>query len=133
MAGGNSLGFFDLGSVPKIMHEAIGPPARADARVFGLKPQRLAADAAYGSGLMIGWLMRRGIEPHIPLLDRERQTNGFFTRADFTFDPQANVFICPGALLHGSTAGRSQPPAATFMGGERTPAARVRACGSAWR
>jgi hypothetical protein len=63
---------------------------------FGLKPQRLAADAAYGSGLMIGWLMRRGIEPHIPLLDREHQTNGYFTRADFTYDPQANVFICPG-------------------------------------
>jgi transposase len=63
---------------------------------FGLEPQRLAADAAYGSGLMIGWLMRRGIEPHIPLLDREHQTKGFFTRADFTFDPQANVFVCPG-------------------------------------
>ena len=63
---------------------------------FGLNPQRLAADAAYGSGLMIGWLMRRRIEPHIPLLDREHQTNGFFTRAEFTFDPQANVFVCPG-------------------------------------
>ena len=63
---------------------------------FGLKPQRLAADAAYGSGLIIGWLMRRGIEPHIPLLDREHQTNGFFTRSDFSFDPQANVFTCPG-------------------------------------
>jgi Transposase DDE domain len=63
---------------------------------FGLKPQRLAADAAYGSGLMIGWLIQRGIEPHIPLLDRQHQTNGFFTRADFTFDPQANIFVCPG-------------------------------------
>jgi transposase len=63
---------------------------------FGLNPRRLAADAAYGSGLMIGWLMRHGITPHIPLLDREHQTNGFFTRADFTFDPQANVFTCPG-------------------------------------
>jgi hypothetical protein len=40
--------------------------------------------------------MRRGIEPHLPLLHRERPTNSFFTRADFTFDPQANVFICPG-------------------------------------
>ena len=60
---------------------------------FGLNPQRLAADAAYGSGLMIGWLMRRRIEPHIPLLDREHQTNGFFTRAEFTFDPQANLFV----------------------------------------
>ena len=70
---------------------------------FGLKPQRLAADAAYGSGLMIGWLMRRGIEPHIPLLDREHQTNGFFTRADFTFDPQANAFSCPGGKQLRST------------------------------
>jgi hypothetical protein len=63
---------------------------------FGLNPQRLAADAAYGSGLMIGWLTRRRIEPHIPLLDREHQTKGFLTRADFSFDPQANAFTCPG-------------------------------------
>ena len=63
---------------------------------FDLKPCRLAADAAYGSGLMIGWLMQREIEPHIPLLDREHQTKGFFTRANFTFDAEANVFICPG-------------------------------------
>ena len=26
---------------------------------FGLQPRRLAADTAYGSGMMIGWLMRR--------------------------------------------------------------------------
>jgi Transposase DDE domain len=32
----------------------------------------------------------------VPLLDREHQTNGFFTRADFTFDVKNNVFICPG-------------------------------------
>lgn len=63
---------------------------------FDLKPQRLAADTAYGSGLMIGWLMRRGIMPHVPILDREHQTKGLFTRADFSFDPQQNVFICPG-------------------------------------
>jgi hypothetical protein len=44
---------------------------------------------------MIGWLMRRGIEPHVPILDREHQTRGFFTRAEFTFNPQVNVFVCP--------------------------------------
>jgi hypothetical protein len=37
------------------------------------------------------------------------------------------------ALLHGSAAGRSQPPACTFMRGERTPAAQASACGSARR
>src|SRR5665213_3257203 len=62
---------------------------------FGLTPQTLAADTAYGSGLMLGWLMGRGIEPHIPLIDREHQTKGTFTRADFSFDAAANVFICP--------------------------------------
>ena len=55
----------------------------------------LTADAACGSGLMLGWLMSRGVEPHIPILDREHQTSGCFTRADFTFDAAANVFTCP--------------------------------------
>jgi len=52
---------------------------------------------------MIGWLTRREIEPHIPLLDREHQTNGFFTRVNFTFDPKDNVFVCPGGKQLKST------------------------------
>ena len=40
------------------------------------------------------------------------------------------IFGMHATLLHGSTAGRSQPPAATFTGGERTPAGQARACGS---
>ena len=63
---------------------------------FGLTPQTLAADAAYGSGLMLGWLMGRKIEPHVPILNHEHQTKGYFTHADFTFDAAANVFVCPG-------------------------------------
>jgi transposase len=66
------------------------------AKRFGLCPKRLAADTAYGSGGMLAWLMERGIEPHIPVLDRAGQTNGAFTRNDFTFDRERNVFICPG-------------------------------------
>jgi hypothetical protein len=38
-----------------------------------------------------------------------------------------------GALLHGSVAGRSRPPAFAFMRDERTPAALARACGLARR
>jgi integrase len=38
--------------------------------------------------------------------------------------------VAPGdTLLHGSAAGRSQPPRPLFMRGERTRAARARACG----
>jgi transposase len=63
---------------------------------FDLRPKRLAADTAYGSGGNLAWLMQRGIEPHIPVLDRAAQTNGVFTRNDFTFDRDRNVFVCPG-------------------------------------
>jgi transposase len=66
------------------------------ARRFGLNPRRLAADTAYGSGGMLAWLMKRGIEPHIPVLDRSAQTNGVFRRNDFTFDRDHNAYICPG-------------------------------------
>ena len=78
---------------------------RARAR-FGLTPSRLAADSAYGSGLLIGWLMRRGIEPHVPVIDRETQTGGLFTRAQFTFDRERDLYLCPQAR---SCATRATP------------------------
>jgi transposase len=63
---------------------------------FGLCPKRLAADTAYGSGGNLAWLMERGIEPHVPVLDRSAQTNGVFTRNEFTFDRANNAYTCPG-------------------------------------
>ena len=63
---------------------------------FDLRPKRLAADTAYGSGGNLAWLMERGIEPHIPVIDRSSQTKGVFTRNAFTFDPANNTYICPG-------------------------------------
>ena len=63
---------------------------------FDLQPEKLAADTAYGSGGNLAWLMERGIEPHIPILDRTSQTNGVFTRNNFTFDRTNDTYICPG-------------------------------------
>ena len=37
---------------------------------FDLFPDRLAADTAYGSGNMLGWLVEQDIEPHIPVIHR---------------------------------------------------------------
>ena len=48
---------------------------RTDRR-FGLKPRRLAADMAYGTGRMLDWLIRQDIEPHIPAWDRSRIEDG---------------------------------------------------------
>jgi transposase len=65
---------------------------------FGLHPDNLAADTAYGGGPMLAWLTARGITPHIPILDRRHQTNGVFTRDDFRFDPETGTYIYPGSM-----------------------------------
>jgi hypothetical protein len=63
---------------------------------FGLYPERIAADSAYGSAEMLGWLVyERGIEPHIPVFDKSARADGTFEREDFTYDHDSNVYICP--------------------------------------
>ena len=52
---------------------------RVDGR-FGLYPEKLAADTAYGSGEMLDWLVHeRGIEPHIPVFDKSHRSDGTFS------------------------------------------------------
>lgn len=71
-------------------------------RRFGLAPQRLAGDTAYGAAKLLKWLWDRGIAPHVPVWDKSKQTDGRFTKADFVFDRGRNVYICPAgaALTH---------------------------------
>ena len=67
---------------------------------FDLKPRRLAADTAYGSGEVLAQLAARGIAPHIPVKDNSHTTTGGrFTKADFAFDPARNVYVCPNGKL----------------------------------
>jgi transposase len=64
---------------------------------FGLWPARLAADTAYGSALTLNWLVHeRGIEPHIPVIDKSERDDGTFSRADFTYDHATDIYRCPG-------------------------------------
>jgi transposase len=63
---------------------------------FGLKPERLAADTAYGSAATLDWIVnKKRIAPHIPVWDRSKREDGTFSREDFTFDKTRNVYICP--------------------------------------
>jgi Transposase and inactivated derivatives len=63
---------------------------------FGIKPERLAADTAYGSGANLNWLVKdKNIAPHIPVIDKSKREDGTFSREDFTFDKERNVYICP--------------------------------------
>jgi transposase len=64
---------------------------------FGLKPERIAGDVAYGTGEMLGWLVEHDITPHIPVWDQsEVAAGGKFARADFAYDRDRNLYICPG-------------------------------------
>ena len=62
---------------------------------FGLKPDHIAGDVAYGTGEMLGWLVERGIEPHIPVWDKARRGDGTFSRADFAYDKDRDLYRCP--------------------------------------
>jgi transposase len=67
---------------------------------FGLYPERLAGDTAYGSAEMLQRLVdERGIEPHVPVFDKSKRTDGSFSRDDFTYDHQGDVYFCPGGKM----------------------------------
>ena len=69
---------------------------------FDITPAYLAADAAYGSAEMLNWIVNdKRIVPHIPVIDKSKREDGTFSREDFTFDKDRNIYICPaGKMLH---------------------------------
>jgi len=71
---------------------------RTEQRI-GLKPQRLAADTAYGTGKFLGWLVGIGIAQQIPVWDMSAREDGTFSRRDFTFDRERNIYICPAGKV----------------------------------
>jgi transposase len=74
---------------------ATKPMIERTAKTFGLKPKRLAADTAYGTGKLLAWLLNKDITPHIPVWERYERTDGMFSRSDFTYDAERDVYICP--------------------------------------
>jgi len=72
---------------------------RTEAR-FGLKPQRLAGDTAYGSAEILNWIVNeKKIAPHVALWDKTERTDGTFSLSDFRFDADANSYTCPAGKL----------------------------------
>jgi transposase len=67
---------------------------------FNLKPKRLAADTAYGTGKFLGWLVKeKKIIPHIPVWEKSDRKDGIFSRSDFHWDSRRGVYICPNGKL----------------------------------
>ncbi len=69
---------------------------RTEAR-FGLKPDRLLGDGAYGSAEFLGWMVDdKKIAPHVTLLETPGPPTSSFTQKDFTYDKDKDVFTCLG-------------------------------------
>jgi transposase len=67
---------------------------------FDLKPKRLAADTAYGTGKFLGWLVKeKKITPHIPVWEKSDRQDGIFSRSAFRWDSKRSVYICPNKKL----------------------------------
>jgi transposase len=67
---------------------------------FDLKPKRLAADTAYGTGKFLGWLVKdKKITPHIPVRDKSDRDDGTFSRSDFRWDKRGGHYICPNGKV----------------------------------
>jgi transposase len=63
---------------------------------FDIKPAYLAADTAYGSADTLNWIVNeKKIAPHIPVIDKSKREDGTFSREDFRFDEEQNIYICP--------------------------------------
>ena len=77
-------------------------------RRFALRPRRLAGDTAYGAVRLLKWLVDRNITPHVPVWDKSARPDGTFSRADFAFDPERNVYVCPGGAELTSTGNIDQ-------------------------
>jgi hypothetical protein len=77
------------------------------AKNLALQPRRLLGDSAYGSAEMLGWLVsERHIEPHVTVFDKSARHDGTFSRDDFHYDPERDVYLCPGGNMLTTTGTR---------------------------
>ncbi len=62
----------------------------------GREPASVAADATYGHGEFLQWLLDRGITPYMRTRDSAlRKNNPFYGPERFTYLPESNSYLCP--------------------------------------
>jgi L-ascorbate metabolism protein UlaG (beta-lactamase superfamily) len=84
----------------------------------GRKPESIAADASYGNGEFLQWLMDREIKPYMPTRDAVGRTRSLLYGPEyFTYLPDRNSYICPSGqqLNYGGRNGALvRTPSASF-------------------
>jgi len=62
----------------------------------GHEPESVVADATYGNGEFLQWLMERNITPYMRTRDSiHRRNSPFYGPERFTYQPESNSYLCP--------------------------------------
>ncbi len=62
----------------------------------GREPASIVADATYGNGEFLQWLMERGITPYMRTRDSALRKNSLlYGPESFTYVPESNSYLCP--------------------------------------
>ena len=62
----------------------------------GREPESVVADATYGNGEFLQWLMERGITPYMRTRDSAlRKNSPLYGPERFTYLPESNSYLCP--------------------------------------
>jgi len=62
----------------------------------GREPESVVADATYGNGEFLQWLMERNITPYMRTRDSiHRRNSPFYGPERFTYQPESNSYLCP--------------------------------------
>ena len=94
--------------------------ARRAPQAVRSEPERLVADTGYGSAAMLGWLVHeQGIEPHIPVFDKSKRTDGTFSRDDFTLRRRRAMSTLPGRANTLTTTGSLMNDDHDLLSGEQ--------------
>lgn len=94
------------------------------AKRHDFQPDRISADGSYGTGPFLAWLLKRNVTPHIPVLNRQHQTNGKYDISHFQYDATRDSFTC----LEGHTLGLRSTDERTRIKRYKSDASTCRAC-----
>lgn len=90
---------FDVEATRSILTAEVGATQTMVDRTadcFGIKPDWLVAETAFGSAENLAWLVKkREIIPFTPLIDKSERTDGTFSRSDFEWDEDNDRYACP--------------------------------------
>jgi hypothetical protein len=92
----------DVEATPARTYDEVGSTKTMIERTeqrLDLKPDWLTADTAYGIGKLLAWLLGKSITPHIPVWERYPSSDGMFSRGEFTYDAERDVYVCPNGKL----------------------------------